>query len=104
MGSDTNRPSRSRRQRPNEQREPRVRFGGSGGAHTTPQLAEVDRAAQIMDFVIAAGDAILVSTTSDGGAVVVTVLAGDSREKAYASGQVELAGIFEQLEEGYTPK
>ena len=43
----------------------------------------------------------MVSTTADGGAVVLTVLSGDSREKAYASGQMELNGVFEEVETAY---
>jgi len=81
----------------------RVHFGPSEGKRDPGQLEEIERLGVILDNVIAAGDAIMVSTTSDGGAIVITVLSGDSREKAYASGQMELAGVFEQIEEAYKP-
>jgi len=104
MGIGKGSSSRSRKAGDPAERGSRVHFGASGGAHRTPEIGKVERAAEIMDFVIAAGDAIVVSTTSDGGAVVVTVLAGDAREKAYAAGQMELNGIFDQIEEAYSPK
>lgn len=103
MGSDTNRSTRGKKIGGVSERQPRVRFGASNGNHHIAELGKVSRAAEIMDFVIQAGDAIVVSTTSDGGAVVVTVLAGDSREKAYAAGQLELDGVFDQIEAAYSP-
>jgi hypothetical protein len=103
MGNDKIRSIRNGKNGGVSERKSRLSFGASNGARQTPELGKVGRAAEIMDFVIKAGDAIVVSTTSDGGAVVVTVLAGDSREKAYASGQMELDGIFDQIEEAYSP-
>lgn len=81
----------------------RVHFGASQGNRSAGELAEVPRFAVVADFVIAAGDALMVSHTSDGGAVVVTILSGDSREKAYAAGQMELNDVFDQVEKAYTP-
>ena len=81
----------------------RMLFGSSEARRNPGQLEEVSRLGVILDMVIAAGDAVMVSTTSDGGAVVLTVLSGDSREKAYASGQMELNGVFDQIERAYSP-
>lgn len=50
-----------------------------------------------IDMVIDQGDAIILSRTSDGGAVAVTIIAGDERSKEYAASQAELDEIVDFL-------
>jgi len=40
------------------------------------------------------GDALMFGLTRDGGAVVLTVLSGDDRTKAYATGEEEIANLL----------
>lgn len=56
-----------------------------------------------LDAVTFAGDALLVSRTSDGGAIVLTLMAGDEREKAYVHSQVELDDVLGTLRCAYLP-
>jgi len=103
MGNDNER-STGRRSAPRTpHKSGRVSFSGSKTSRDPGSFEEVKRLGIIFDYVVSAGDAIMVSSTSDGGAMVVTVLAGDSREKAYAAGQMELNGIFEAIEDAYKP-
>lgn len=78
-------------------------FGASQSVREPGSLEEIKRLGIILDRIVASGDAIMVSSTSDGGAIVVTVLSGDSRQKAYAAGQRELVEVWEQLELAYSP-
>lgn len=54
-------------------------------------------ALEAIDQVIDDGDAIILSRTSDGGAIAVTILTGNERVKEYASSQVELDRIVDFL-------
>lgn len=76
-------------------------FGANKANRDTPSLAEVKSLGETLDLICQAGDAILLSSTSDGGAVVVTILSGDAREKTYAGGQAELDAAFLVLFEFY---
>lgn len=49
--------------------------------------------------VTAAGDALTLSVTRDGGAVVLTVLSGDERVRQYAHGEDEIAELLALVRE-----
>lgn len=50
--------------------------------------------------VTAEGDAVLFSRTRDGGALVITVCAGDERVKLYATSVLLMAGHLQALANG----
>lgn len=54
-------------------------------------------ALEAIDAVIDEGDAIIISRTSDGGAIAVTILTGQDRVKEYAGDQLELDRIIDVL-------
>ncbi len=64
-------------------------------------LADVPGLTATIDRVIATGDAVMFSRTGDGGAVVITLLAGNDRHKAYAADQDELDAAVARLAEAY---
>jgi hypothetical protein len=76
-------------------------FGASKTNRDGAELAEIVNIGQVLDWICQAGDAILLSSTSDGGAIVVTILSGDSREKAYAGSQAELQATFDVMADHY---
>jgi len=50
-----------------------------------------------------AGDAILFGTTRDGGALVVTVLSGEEREKWYPDDERSIGAALTQIADAYLP-
>lgn len=44
-----------------------------------------------------AGDALTLAKTRDGGAVALTVMDGDSREKFYATGEAEITALLADI-------
>jgi hypothetical protein len=64
-------------------------------------LSDYPRLLGAISKVVDAGDAVIVGSTRDGGAVCITVLSGDDREKLYASSEEELGRICEALLDAY---
>lgn len=63
-------------------------------AKATWEDANADDLWRTVYQVTNSGDAIMFSRTRDGGAVVLTVLSGDDRQKAYATGEEEVASLL----------
>ncbi len=61
------------------------------------QDAGTETLAEAIDHVIDAGAGLILSRTSDGGAIAVTILMGTARVKAYAATQDELDEIVTRL-------
>lgn len=59
--------------------------------------AEAETLWRTIQAVTDAGDAIMFGRTRDGGAVVLTLLSGDVREKAYATGPEEVASLLAEV-------
>jgi hypothetical protein len=55
----------------------------------------------MLDRVTRSGDALVIGRTRDGGAISITVISGDDREKLYASTDDELAAVITELCEAY---
>lgn len=51
--------------------------------------------------IVAAGDAAVIGSTRDGGAVVITVLSGTDKHKFYAANQGELEDNLNLIRRGY---
>lgn len=64
-------------------------------------VGELAGVGSLIDRIVNAGDAIMFSRTSDGGALVVTLYAGEERHKTYAPGQEELDEAWEALAQAY---
>jgi hypothetical protein len=76
-------------------------FGAAKRSGGTASLADLTGIATIIDRIACAGDGIIFSKTSDGGAYAITLLTDDRREKAYAASQADLEEIAEQLANDY---
>jgi hypothetical protein len=95
MGNDRDRSISKGAGRPSEKR---VNPFGPAAARTgLPSLGDCSGLVLALDSALAAGDAIILGTTRDGGAVCVTVLVGDDRYKFYAVTESELTHCMEAL-------
>lgn len=72
-------------------------FGGQKVAPGRISFRECDKLGRVLDSITAAGDALIVARTSDGGAVVLTLLTDNGRDKAYAGTQAELDSRIDWL-------
>lgn len=72
-------------------------WGKRGDGDLSGCLADVPGLAAVLDRITAAGAALIVARTSDGGAYALTLLDGDSRAKRYAHTQGELDEAFADL-------
>lgn len=68
-------------------------------ASATWEDAEADTLWRTVCEVTAAGDALTLSVTRDGGAVVLTVLSGDERVREYAHNADEIAELLQLVRE-----
>lgn len=80
-----------------------------GGSRGPARLDEVtaDKAAKLGDVVcnlVGAGFGIILAPTRDGGALSITLLDGDDREKGYAGDSEQLDGILEALDDQATAR
>jgi len=73
----------------------------SGGG--APQLADIAMAAQAIDRVVTAGNAVMLGQTRDGGAIVITILEGEQRHRTYCSNEQELDEAITAMFENYAP-
>lgn len=71
------------------------------GVRATPKMAadftEVRDLAKALQLLTEAGCAMLVGRTRDGGAVVLTILDGDTRHRTYCSDADELNDAFTSI-------
>lgn len=68
-------------------------------ASATWEDADADTLWRAVCEVTAAGDALTLSITRDGGAVVLTVLSGDERIRQYAHDAAEIAELLQLVRE-----
>lgn len=78
-----------------------VSWGSAGNEGLSGCLADVPGLSACLDDITAAGAALIVARTSDGGAYALTLLDGDTRAKRYAHTQSELDEAFESLARTY---
>jgi len=76
-------------------------FGNSKSAGRAPELAGTKTIGSVIDEVLAAGCAIMLGHTRDGGALVCTVLDGEERHRSYASTEQELDAMMLALHNYY---
>jgi len=72
-------------------------FASSKNVGHAPSLGDIPDFGVALDKVLAQGCAVLVGTTRDGGALVLTVLDGDQRHRTYCSNYDELAAAVKAL-------
>lgn len=77
----------------------RVTRRAARAASATWEEADADTLWRTICEVTAAGDALTLSITRDGGAVVLTVLSGDERVRQYAHGAEEIAELLQLVRE-----
>lgn len=75
--------------------------GQRRGAEPEARLEEVPGVVHVLHAVAAAGDALIVGRTSDGGSWALTLLTDKGAEKAYAYDQAQLDDLFAYLGERY---
>lgn len=76
-------------------------FGGSKSIGLAPELRGTATASLVIDEVLRAGCAIMFGHTRDGGALVCTVLDGETRHRSYASSEQELDAMMLALHNAY---
>jgi len=77
-------------------------FGGKGIPTARPNLASVPGLGGVVDSILLGGAAIMLGSTRDGGAVVITVFDGEQRHRTYCSNDRELENAFSSLQAAYT--
>jgi|SRR5687768_17234307 len=66
-----------------------------------PMPDEVKLFAGAVGMVLKAGCAVIIGTTRDGGALVITILDGDDRHRTYCSNVQELAEACEAMVQNF---
>lgn len=66
-----------------------------------PSLGDSARLGLVLDCVIAAGAAVMLGATRDGGALVITILDGDQRHRTYCTDEHELTSALASMEAAY---
>lgn len=69
---------------------------------TLPNLGGSDNFGNTVDKILGAGCGLIIAGTRDGGAVVLTVLDGDTRHRTYCSSDTELEEALDSLNDYYT--
>lgn len=75
--------------------------GQRRGAEPEGRLEEVAGIVHVLHAIAAAGDALIIGRTSDGGSWALTLLTDGGTEKAYAYDQAQLNDLFAYLDERY---
>lgn len=102
MGKDTNvRSDRSSGAPNSSQPTAKRQFGGISRGTGSAHFREIDELGATIDALIGAGDAVMFARTSDGGAIVVTLLRDKQRDKQYPVHQEELVQVFDWLRDEY---
>ena len=74
----------------------------TGGLPTTrPVLASVPSLGAVIDVVLSGGAAVMLGSTRDGGAVVITIFDGEQRHRTYCSSDHELENAFASIFAAY---
>jgi hypothetical protein len=76
-------------------------WGKPAKREDTPTLEDVEKLGTLLDRIVEAGDGIMLSRTSDGGALVVTLYAGEARHKQYCASSAEVWAAFDALWQAY---
>jgi len=79
-------------------------FGNGKSVGVAPKLTGTATIGIVLDEVLAAGCAIMLGRTRDGGALVCTVLDGEERHRSYASSEQELDAMMLALHNYYGEK
>lgn len=79
------------------------RWGVDPGEVMLGDLRDVPGLAAVLQAVALAGDAVTLSTTSDGGAWALTLIHDGQFDKAYPHSQDELNACFEAIATTYGP-
>lgn len=66
-----------------------------------PNFTEVSNLGQALQVCVEAGCALMLGSTRDGGAMVLTILDGDDRHRTYCSNDVELQEAFDAIVDRY---
>lgn len=104
MGNDANeRPSRRSVARRGNVRTDSP-FRRQRGGSELGDFAEVPGLSSVLNAVVAGGNGVLIGVTRDGGAISVTLMAGEERHRTYASDQNELDQAFTELAEFHEKK
>jgi hypothetical protein len=65
------------------------------------ELAELGDLGGTVDRILATGDALMFSRTSDGGAIAITLFTDGGKEKVYSASQEELDANWQALGQAY---
>lgn len=76
-------------------------FGSTKSIGRAPELASTATASIVVDEILAAGAAVMFGRTRDGGALVCTVLDGETRHRSYCSSEQELDAMMLALHNYY---
>lgn len=79
----------------------RLRGGTDETGHEPLRLSQYPRILPAIDSIIRTGDAVILGRTRDGGAVCLTILSGEEREKLYASDEAELVALVDAIAGAY---
>jgi hypothetical protein len=71
-------------------------------SQTRPDLASASDLGPVIDKIISAGCGVILASTRDGGAIVLTVLDGDTRHRTYCASDTELEEALDSLNDYYT--
>lgn len=72
-------------------------WGTTGRSGDGTKCSHVPDLGDTIDCVVDAGAALIFSRTSDGGAIALTLLDGDTRRKVYCADQAALNEAFDEL-------
>lgn len=71
-------------------------------AQALPDFSSADNFGNTVDKIIGAGCGVILAATRDHGAIVITVLDGDTRHRTYCSSSTELEEALDSLNDYYT--
>ena len=69
---------------------------------TRAEFASYSVLGLVIDKIISAGCGVILAGTRDGGALVITVLDGDTRHRTYCSNDTELEEALDSLNDYYS--
>lgn len=72
------------------------------GGRSAPALADNSTCGLALDAVLRSGNGIILSRTSDGGAISITILVGDKRQRTYCSNDEELEEALSAMREAFS--
>jgi len=72
-------------------------FAGKARPDARARIEDAPRALAAVDALLDSGCAIIIGKTQDGGAVSITILAGQERHRTYCADQEELNDAFDAI-------